>query len=451
VDGDGDVDLFAGGRHVPSGYPESASSRIFVNEGDGQFTYSERLSRPFNQVGMVSGIAAGDFDADADQDLVLAMEWGPLAYFENQGRGQFADRTDERGLSSYTGFWNGVAAGDFDGDGRLDLVGTNWGWNSKYGRPPGRLADIDTPMLPHPLRVYYADFDRNGIMDVVETKYYEERSAYLPLENLSSIAVALPYVRQRMRSFDQFAQSSLDEIFGAQRMQAAAQKEAATLSTMVFLNRDGGGDVQFDGHNLPVEAQYTPAFAPTVGDFDGDGNEDVVLSQNFFAVEIETPRQDAGRALLLRGRGDGAFEPVPGQESGLKVYGEQRAAPASDIDGDGRTDVVVTQNGAATKLFRNASAAPGLRVQLDGPISNPRGIGATVRLRFADGSTGPARVMAAGSGYWSQSSLTAVMGRGERNVTTVHVQWPDGTESSADVAADATTITASHPSVTGSR
>ena len=451
VDGDGDVDLIAGGRHVPSRYPESASSRIFVNEGDGQFTYSARLSRPLQQVGMVSGMAAADFDADGDQDLVLAMEWGPVAYFENQGRGRLTDRTEARGLDRYTGLWNGVAAGDFDGDGRPDLVATNWGWNSKYGRPPGRLADIDTPFLPRPLRVYYADFDRNGIMDVIETKYYGERGAYLPFENLSSIAFALPYVRQRMRSFDQFAQSSLDEIFGPQRMQAASHKEAATLSNMVFLNREAGDGITFEGRNLPAEAQYAPAFAPTVGDFDGDGQEDIVLSQNFFAVEIETPRQDAGRALLLRGRGDGSFDSVPGQESGLTVYGEQRAAPASDLDGDGRLDMLVTQNGAPTTLYRNIGGAPGLRVQLDGPSSNPAGLGATVRLVDADGSRGPARVIAAGSGYWSQHTLTAVMGRGGRTVAAVAVRWPDGTTSRATVSSESATVTVSHASGTASK
>jgi hypothetical protein len=62
---------------------------------------------------------------------------------------------------------------------------------------------------------------------------------------------------------------------------------------------------------------------------------------------------DAGRGLLLRGRGDGTFDAIPGQKSGIMIYGEQRGCAAADFDGDGRPDLVVTQNGAETKLYRN--------------------------------------------------------------------------------------------------
>src|SRR6185436_16845405 len=120
-----------------------------------------------------------------------------------------------------------------------------------------------------------------------------------------------------------------------------------------------------------------PAFAVNIADFDGDGNEDIFLSQNFFATPPETPRLDAGRGLLLRGDGAGRFKTVPSLESGIEVYGEQRGAAMADFDADGRIDLVVTQNGAATKLFHNVGAKPGLRVRLAGPQENPSGVGAT--------------------------------------------------------------------------
>ena len=443
ADGDGDLDLFASGRHVPGRYPASASSTLFVNNGSGQFQPSPRLSQPFRDVGMVSGAVAADFDADADPDLVLATEWGPLQYFENQGSGRFVDRTEARGLDAFTGWWNGVAVGDFDGDGRPDLVATNWGWNSQYGRPEGSPENPDAPALPHPLRVYYADFDRNGSLDLVETQYHAERNEYVPFLGLSEIAQAVPYVRRRMRSFEQFASASLPEIFGASRFESAAVKEATTLSHMVFLNRDEGG-VRFAGRSLPMWAQLAPAYAASVADMDGDGHEDVFLSQNFFATRIKMPRQDGGRGLWLKGDGTGQFTPVKGHHSGVKVYGEQRAAPLADIDQDGRVDLLVTQNGAATRLFRNTGAQPGLRVQLNGSSENLRGVGASVRLRFADGSRGPMRVVTAGAGYWSQHSATLVMGRGDRAVDAVEVTWPDGTTTEQPVPDDARAITVAH-------
>src|SRR5205823_6677161 len=102
--------------------------------------------------------------------------------------------------------------------------------------------------------------------------------------------------------------------------------EANTLASMVFLNR---GD-HFEAAPLPTDAQLAPAFGISVADFDGDGNEDIFLSQNFFATDGDNARCDAGRGLWLRGNGKGEFHAVPGQESGLAIYGEQRGCAVAD-------------------------------------------------------------------------------------------------------------------------
>ncbi len=430
VDGDGDLDLFVGGRHVPGQYPADASSVLYINS-DG--TYE---SRSLGDIGLVSAATFADFDADGDPDLVLATEWGPLQYFENQN-GRFADRTKKQGLASALGFWRGVGVGDLNEDGRLDLVATNWGWNSKYGRPLGRLNTIDSPHLAHPMRTYYADFNRDGIVELLESKYYEERNEYLPYQGFPAIAQAIPYVQERISSFEEFSTASLDEIVGSAWLNRAETKDVNTLSHMVFLNTETG----FEGHALPPWAQLTAGFSPSIADITGNGHLDILMSQNFFATESEMPRQDAGRALLLQGDGTGTFTPIKGHRSGLIAYGEQRAAPVADIDRDGRIDVLVTQNGARTKLFRNVGATPGLRIRLDGPAGNPRGIGAMVRLRYENGDRGPALPITAGSGYWSQHSLTPVFGHGPRSVAAVEVRWPDGTTSEHPVDTDASVVT----------
>ena len=207
------------------------------------------------------------------------------------------------------------------------------------------------------------------------------------------------------------------------------------LDSMVFLNRSNG----FVAVPLPREAQFAPAFAVCVGDYDGDGAEDVFLSQNFYATEPKTPRCDAGRGLWLRGDGHGGLQPVPGQESGIKVYGEQRGAALCDYDHDGRIDLVVTQNGNQTRLFHNLGAKPGLRVRLLGPQGNPHGLGAMIRLDYG-ARLGPAREVHGGSGYWSQDGPVQVLGMTQAPLG-IWVRWPGGKTTLASVPAAAREIT----------
>src|SRR5207253_7448665 len=75
LDGDGDLDLFVGGRVVPGKYPEAASSRVYRNEG-GRFVLDEKNSRALEQAGLVSGAVWADLDGDGFAELVLACEWG---------------------------------------------------------------------------------------------------------------------------------------------------------------------------------------------------------------------------------------------------------------------------------------------------------------------------------------------------------------------------------------
>jgi hypothetical protein len=200
--------------------------------------------------------------------------------------------------------------------------------------------------------------------------------------------------------------------------------------TTLFLNR---GD-HFEARPLPMEAQWAPAFALCVGDADADGNEDLFLSQNFFAVDEQTSRYDAGRGLWLRGNGRGDLTPVPSQESGVILYGEQRGAALADFDADGRIDLAVAQNGHGTKLFHNISGTPGVRVRLKGPPGNELGIGAVLRWR-SEQST-PAREVKAGAGYWSQDGAVQVMAR-PAGATAITVRWPGGKTSDIAVVPDA--------------
>jgi len=411
MDGDGDLDLFVGGRVVAGRYPEATDSLLLKNQG-GRLMLDQRLEK----VGLTSGAVFSDLDNDGQPDLVLACEWGPVRVFHNEG-GKLKEMTEQWGLSRYTGWWNGVTTGDLDGDGRLDIIASNWGLNSKY-----------RTSREHPRKIYYGDMDGNGTVDVIEAYYDAGMKTEVPERRWRAAGTALPFLKEKFSTYETYGKASLKEIY-ADKLKQMKVVEANTLESMVFLNR---GD-HFEARALPPEAQLAPAFAVCVGDYDGDGKEDVFLSQNFFAMNPETSRCDAGRGLWLKGDGKGNLAAVPGQESGVMVYGEQRGAALCDYDGDGRIDLVVAQNGAETKLYHNVGAQPGLLVRLKGSAGNPQAVGAQVRLKFRD-HFGPAREVHAGSGYWSQDSAVQVLGTPEPP-TQIQVRWPDGKTSLSEVPA----------------
>jgi hypothetical protein len=147
--------------------------------------------------------------------------------------------------------------------------------------------------------------------------------------------------------------------------------------------------------------------------------------------------------LLLRGDGKGSLTPMPGDRSGIVVYGDQRGAAFADYDRDGRLDLVVSQNAAATRLFHNRGARPGVRVRLRGLPSNPDGIGAQVRLVYGQ-RMGAVREIQAGSGYWSENGAVQVFASPD-TPTTVWVRWAPGVESRVDVAPGAREVVVTRP------
>ncbi|HKI71650.1 MAG TPA: VCBS repeat-containing protein, partial [Verrucomicrobiae bacterium] len=343
---------------------------------------------------------------DGFPELILACEWGPVRVFRNQS-GKLREATEELGLAGFTGWWTGVTTGDLDGDGQLDIIACNWGLNHSYHAS-----------REHPARLYFGNWNDTGNIDLLEAEDDPQLGA-VPRRDFGAVSAALPFVLAKFSTYRTFAEANVASVLG-DKMPRTSELQANTLASTVFFNRGS----RFEAVPLPREAQFAPAFAVCVADMDGDGSEDVFLGQNFFATQPETPRLDAGRGLWLRGDGAGKLTPVPGQESGVRIYGEARGAALGDYDADGRVDLVVTQNGAATKLYHNAQAKPGLRVRLNGPPGNPKGMGAQMRLIFGQ-KQGPVRELHAGSGYWSQDSAVQVLGTPE-SPTRIWIRWPGG-------------------------
>ncbi|MBT4068539.1 MAG: hypothetical protein HOE77_07555, partial [Candidatus Marinimicrobia bacterium] len=112
----------------------------------------------------------------------------------------------------------------------------------------------------------------------------------------------------------------------------------------------------------------------------------------------------------------------------------------ADFNLDNRIDLIVTQNGAQTKLYENTNSEPGLRVKLRGSKFNPWAFGAKIQISYKDGYLGPVRELQSGSGYWSQNSPIQIMGL-KSEADHLKIQWPDGSKTTEPLNGNKLTVT----------
>lgn len=406
-DRDGDLDLFVGGRVKAKKYPAPVSS-WFLENFNGEFAIDKENQQ--NKIGLVTGAVFTDLNGDNWPDLLVAREWNSILVLINK-QGKFVDETSQWGLDNYRGLWSGISTGDFNNDGKMDLVAANVGKNNSYYQLLTQSGKD--------IKLFYYPREKGGY-SIIESYYSNDLNGWVPTRRLPELAKEFAVLRSKMKSHRQYSGLTIEEILSV-GLDNFNYVSANTFSTSLFLNTGN----TFKQVSLPIETQFSRAQGVNILDFNSDGNEDILITQNFFDSIVETPRNDAGRGLMLMGNGAGEFSVIPGYDSGLKVYGEQRAAGISDFNLDGKVDIVITQNGSATKLYKNTSAKQGLIVKLTGKESNPQAIGSKLTFVYKDGTKGPAREIKAGSGYLSQNSATQIMGY--RNYPeAIKIQWPNG-------------------------
>ncbi len=425
LDGNGQLDVFVGGRLRPGRYPKAPGSRIYQVK-NGRLKLDKVNTRVLKEAGLISGAIFSDLNRDGYPELILACEWGPIRIYWNES-GKLTKNDPEMQPIESHGWWHSIATGDFNGDGRMDIVAGNRGENTYYGG------------IAHaPFYLYYGDFDGRGDIDLLEA-YTLPDKGIVPLRDRQTVQRAFPKIKSWFPTHEAYSHVTVSNLLS--RVDASvARKRADTLTTAVFLNR---GDY-FERHDLPKEAQFAPVFGLVVRDFDGDGHEDIFLAQNFSAVRPEENPTRSGRGLLLKGNGEGRFHSLKGRDSGITIYGDQRGAAVADYDDDGRIDLAVAKNAGQVKLYRNEQAQPGLNVELRGPPGNPAAIGAAIWLQFDHGA-GPIREIQAGGGYWSQNSLEPVLAT-PSPPESVSVRWPGGEKVEKSVKPGQTSIKVTHRS-----
>lgn len=334
-DKDGDIDLFVCGRQVPGNYPEPAESYILKNnlKESGELHFNKVVNSSLESLGMVTDAKWTDFDNDGDLDLMIVGEWMPITILENKN-GEFNQKPLDSSLQHTSGWWYSIESSDFDNDGDEDYIIGNLGLNYKY-----KASETA------PFTINYGDFDQNGSSDIV-LGYYNYGEHY-PLRGRSCSAQQIPNLKNKFSSYNAFAEASLIDVYGTKALSKSLEYKAELFSSICLENLGGG---KFKAHKLPRLAQLSSINDIIVDDVDRDGKKDIIVAGNMYGSEVETPRNDAGVGLFLKGNGDCSFKQVTMQESGLSLPFDVKELKSIIIDKS--KHIVVGANNGPLKIIK---------------------------------------------------------------------------------------------------
>ncbi|MFL5743182.1 MAG: FG-GAP repeat domain-containing protein, partial [Niastella sp.] len=309
LNNDGYPDLFVGGRVIPGRYPETPESFLLINDGKGHFTNQITSIAPsLAKAGMITDALWIDLNKDAQKDLVVVGEWMPVTVYINVNH-QLQDQTTNYFRTPYRGWWNKIITGDFNMDGKPDLVIGNLGLNTQCRASDAAPADL-----------YYKDFDDNGAIDPLFCFYIQGKS--YPYCTRDELLDQISMMRTRFTDYKSYADATLQEIFTPEELKGVNRLQANYLQTALF---ESSPDGKYQLHTLPIQTQYAPVYTITPLDYNNDGHEDLLLCGNMNRARLRPGKYDANYGVLLQNDGKGGFTYIDQQRSGFYLKGDVRS------------------------------------------------------------------------------------------------------------------------------
>ncbi|MEN8228184.1 MAG: VCBS repeat-containing protein [Bacteroidota bacterium] len=307
-DNDGVTELFVGLRLRPFLYGVPVQGYLLENDGKGNFSdVTAQIAPELKDVGMIRDMIWEDVNGDGQKDMILAGEWMPLKIFINKD-GIFRHHQEAFHAVKTEGWWNCLAAGDFDSDGDVDFVAGNHGLNSRFKGSPEK-----------PVSMYVNDFDLNGSAEQIICVFDGDTSYPLALKH--DMTRQMPGLEKKYPKYEMYKGQQITDIFSPEQLKNSIHLDVYELETCLYIN-DGLG--HFTRKALPIDVQFSPIYAAVVGDYNSDGNPDILLGGNLYNVKPEVGRYDASYGSLLLGDGSGGFNHFPVKNSGLRLDGEIR-------------------------------------------------------------------------------------------------------------------------------
>jgi hypothetical protein len=330
--GDGYIDLFIGGRAIPWQYGKTPTSYLLQNDGTGKFTdVTGRYATDLANVGFVKHAVWTDIDKDNDKDLVISLEWDGICAFVND-KGKFTKKY----ITAKKGWWNFTLPLDIDNDGDIDFIAGNEGLNSRF-----RASEKE------PVRLYYYDFDGNGMNEQVVTYYLQGKE--IPFATKSELEKQMPVLKKKFLYAENFAKASLDEIFGAGNLKRANVLTSDFFANVILIN---DGRANFSVKVLPWEAQLTSYKDATVINANNDGLPDILLAGNFYPNNMQAGQYDADFGSLLINIGNDSFR----RESlyGVNIKGQIRHVRHLSLGADRECFLLAKNDDSLVVIRKNA-------------------------------------------------------------------------------------------------
>ncbi|WP_242202583.1 FG-GAP-like repeat-containing protein [Aestuariivivens insulae] len=280
-DGDGDIDIFVGGRVVPGKYPKAPESFVLENRKGTFVNVTESRVEEIRRLGLVNGAVFSDYDTDGDNDLIVVGEWMPLTIFNNDN-GVFI--RSNVASEKRSGWYQTIKKIDLDGDGDDDYLLGNLGENNKFHPTPEQ-----------PLHIYSNYFDDNLSYDFALGKSYN--GGLFPIRGKECSTEQTPFLKEKIKTYKAFANSNMVEIYGLENIENALHLKAETFSSY-YVENLGAGELKF--HKLPVTAQFGPTLDFELLDVDKDGVLEVLGVGTLYEAEVETIRYDASKGYILK-------------------------------------------------------------------------------------------------------------------------------------------------------
>lgn len=273
---------------------------LLMNDAHGHYTQVQ-LPEELKHAGMIRSAAFADLDKDGWPDLVVAGEWMPVEVFMNK-QGHLIRKHDHV-LDAQQGWWQRILLTDADGDGRIDIIAGNYGWNSKL-----------KPTATDPVRLFLSDADLSGTIDPLLT-YSVEHNDYTFLGR-NELERQMPFIKRKFISYHEFAGKTVSQIFDT-AVTGGKQLMANSFTSGIFYNN--GADFTF--RQLPSSAQVSPLFGFAVAT---GKNKMILAGGNFSGVTPTEGRYDADYGNLILTDKNRSFKVIPSVSSGFLLRGEVR-------------------------------------------------------------------------------------------------------------------------------